>query len=179
MKISIYGKKILVRQKDNIIMNIRYATLDDAQTLASIEASCFPKSEAANLHAIMMRLTTYEHCCFVLEVNNQIVSFISGMYTNTPCICDSMYDSSDMYQADGVYFAIFSVSTHPDFQGKHYASTLMNHVIATCKSQNRKGMILTCKKQLLSFYEQFGFNNQGISSSTHGDAVWYDMYLDI
>ena len=33
--------------------------------------------------------------------------------------------------------------------------------------------------QLIPFYEQFGFQNLGISKSTHGGVVWYDMLLNI
>jgi hypothetical protein len=30
---------------------------------------------------------------------------------------------------------------------------------------------------MLDFYEKFGYRNEGISSSVHGDAVWYQMRL--
>ena len=38
-------------------------------------------------------------------------------------------------------------------------------------------MILTCKEELIPYYEQFGFENRGLSASVHGGAAWYDMVL--
>ena len=55
----------------------------------------------------------------------------------------------------------------------------MQQVIADAKAQGRKGCVLTCKDGLLSYYEKFGFQNEGISKSVHGGVVWYDMRLTI
>ena len=38
--------------------------------------------------------------------------------------------------------------------------------------------MLTCKEELLHFYERFGFVSEGVSGSVHGGAVWYQMRLD-
>ena len=54
---------------------------------------------------------------------------------------------------------------------------LMEQVIADAKAQGRKGCILTCKKELIPFYERFGYQDEGLSASVHGNAVWYDMRL--
>ena len=55
----------------------------------------------------------------------------------------------------------------------------MRAMIADARRQKREGIVLTCKEALLSFYAQFGFENEGISKSTHGDAVWYQMRLKL
>ena len=39
------------------------------------------------------------------------------------------------------------------------------------------GLVLTCKKELVEFYEQFGYVNEGLSKSVHGGVSWYDMRL--
>lgn len=51
--------------------------------------------------------------------------------------------------------------------------------IQYAKTSQRKSVILTCKKHLITYYESFGFVNQGISASEHGQAVWYDMTLKL
>lgn len=38
-------------------------------------------------------------------------------------------------------------------------------------------MILACKEEKLGFYKRFGFCEEGISESSHGEAVWYDMII--
>lgn len=54
----------------------------------------------------------------------------------------------------------------------------MNHLIEASKKYDRKGLILTCKEYLIHYYSKFGFYNLGVSDSTHGGAVWYDMILE-
>ena len=72
---------------------------------------------------------------------------------------------------------IFSVVTHPDHRGRGCAAQLMRRVIADCRSAGRTGLILTCKDALRPFYAQFGFRDEGVSTSVHGGAVWYQMRL--
>jgi hypothetical protein len=37
--------------------------------------------------------------------------------------------------------------------------------------------VLTCKEAKLHYYAKFGFVNEGISSSEHGGAAWYQMRI--
>ena len=92
-------------------------------------------------------------------------------------LTDAMYEHADMHSKDGAWQMIFGVATDPAEQGKGYAAALMRRVIADTKSQGKKGLVLTCKERLLSFYRQFGYRNEGVSGSEHGGAVWYEMRL--
>ena len=56
---------------------------------------------------------------------------------------------------------------------------MMQEFIGKAREEKQKEVVLTCKEQLISFYEQFGFCNMGISGSVHGGAVWYDMKLSL
>jgi predicted GNAT family N-acyltransferase len=53
----------------------------------------------------------------------------------------------------------------------------MRQYIKKAKEEGRKIVILTCKEYLIHYYATFGFASSGISGSTHGGAVWYDMTL--
>ena len=57
------------------------------------------------------------------------------------------------------------------------ARACMCRVIADAKAQGRKGCVLTCKDKLLHYYGKLGFVNEGVSQSTHGGVVWYEMRL--
>ena len=48
---------------------------------------------------------------------------------------------------------------------------------AAANAAGRKGIVLTCKERLIGFYAQFGFVDEGVSVSTHGDVVWHQMRL--
>ena len=72
---------------------------------------------------------------------------------------------------------IFGVDTAPKYQHRGCASTLMRKVIEDTRAAGRKGLVLTCKDRLVGFYAQFGYEDEGISESTHGDVVWHQMRL--
>lgn len=53
----------------------------------------------------------------------------------------------------------------------------MKQVIRDAQAQGRKGCVLTCKPELIAYYEKFGFCNRGKSSSALAGQTWYDMAL--
>lgn len=38
-------------------------------------------------------------------------------------------------------------------------------------------MVLTCKDALIPYYAKFGFVNEGVSASVHGNVTWNQMRL--
>ena len=80
-----------------------------------------------------------------------------------------------MHDESGDWQMIFGINTLQKYRKQGYASTLIDHVIKEAKAQKRKGVVLTCKEKLIPFYEKLGFINEGISSSVHGNTVWYQM----
>ena len=72
---------------------------------------------------------------------------------------------------------IFGVNTIPAYRRRGCAGTLLERVTADARAQGRKGCVLTCKEELIHYYESFGYRCEGVSGSTHGGVVWYDMRL--
>jgi ribosomal protein S18 acetylase RimI-like enzyme len=158
-------------------MKIRNATLEDLSKLATVEAKCFPPSEAATKESLKKRLMVYPGHFWLIEENDEIIGFINGMVSNKDVICDEMFEDERLHDEAGDWQMIFGVNTCPEHRRKGYAAKIMEQVILDAKSQNRKGCVLTCKSELLHYYQKFGFQNLGISKSIHGGAVWYDMRL--
>ena len=102
---------------------------------------------------------------------------INGCVSNQHMICDAMYEDESLHDPYGAYQTVFGLDVHPAHQHQGYAGELMQALIETAKKERRKGMVLTCKKHLVGFYEQFGYRNMGVSASVHGGAEWYDMLL--
>ena len=50
-------------------------------------------------------------------------------------------------------------------------------MIDEADSRGCKGIVLTCKDHMIEYYSRFGFDNEGVSSSVHGGAKWYQMRL--
>lgn len=160
-----------------MFINIRQAHLSDLEAITQIEAICFPAAEAASKERLQERLHTFSQSFFVAELKGQLIGFINGAITNAPTISDIMFEDASLHEPTGDYQSIFGLDVLPQHQHQGIASQLMRHMIAAAKSQGRKGLILTCKENLIPFYNQFGYENQGVSSSVHGGAVWYDMTL--
>ena len=72
---------------------------------------------------------------------------------------------------------IFGVNTIPSYRQHGYAGELIRKAILDAKSHGRKGLVLTCKDKLIHYYASFGFVDEGISESVHGNVVWYQMRL--
>ncbi|WP_326503133.1 GNAT family N-acetyltransferase [Rothia nasimurium] len=160
-------------------VEVRQAQQEDLPTLAAIEAECFPQAEAASESDLRARFEVFGEHFWVLEADGQIVSFIDGMVTDSPFISDDLYENPQAHTRHGAYQSVFGVNTLPAYRGRGYARTLMEKLIEQAKEQGRSGVILTCKKELIGFYQNLGFELDGVSESTHGGAIWHDMTLDL
>ncbi len=159
-------------------MNIRLAHMDDLQAIVNIENACFPPAEACPEESFRTRLAVYPEHFWLLEKENEIIGFINGMVTDRKTIIDEMFDQSTMHNEQGDWQALFGVTILPGQRKNNYAALIMERVIADCRAQGRKGIILTCKEHFISYYRKFGFKNQGVSKSCHGGEKWFDMRLD-
>lgn len=160
-------------------INIRNASLNDLNRVAEIEAICFPPLEAASLESIRKRIEVFKDSFFIAESNGEIIGFINGCITNSPVIYDKMYHDISEHIPDGCNAAIFGLDVLPEYRCKGIAGKLIKYFIQKSKSDGRKTVILTCKENLIHYYEGFGFKNLGISESVHGGAQWYDMELTL
>ena len=157
--------------------SIRKATINDLDIISELEATCFPAAEAATKESFRARLTKYPDYFFLLFISEKLVSMVNGLVTDIPDLQDEMYDDADIHDSNGDWQMIFGVDTHPDYQRNGYAEATLKAFIENARKENRKGVVLTCKDKLLHYYEKFGFVNEGISDSTHGDVTWYQMRL--
>ena len=55
----------------------------------------------------------------------------------------------------------------------------MQAAIGYARQTGMAAVVLTCKEEKLHYYARFGFQNRGVSASTHGGVVWYDMVLPL
>lgn len=156
---------------------IRHATIDDLDALAAMESECFPAAEAADRSSLRARIETYPECFWLLIDGEIVMAFINGFATDRRDLTDDMYEDAAQHNPQGDWQMIFGVDTAPKYQHRGCASTLMRKVIEDTRAAGRKGLVLTCKDRLVGFYAQFGYEDEGISESTHGDVVWHQMRL--
>ena len=159
-------------------MRIRTAVPSDLAAVTAVEAACFPAAEAATEADFAARLAVYPNHFWLLEDDNgALVSFVNGLVTDEPHLRDEMYADAGFHKEAGAWQMIFGVNTLPEYRCRGLAEQVLRQVIADARNQGRKGCVLTCKEKLLHYYGKLGFVNEGISQSTHGGAVWYEMRL--
>lgn len=160
-------------------MQIRTAVPADLQGIVNIEAECFPAAEAATEASLSGRLAFYPNHFWVQLDGDRMIGFVNGMVTDEPDLRDEMYEDASLHNENGAWQMIFGVNTIPECRKKGYAGQLIRCAIEQAKKEGRKGLVLTCKDKLLHYYEDFGFVNEGVSKSVHGNVVWYQMRLTL
>lgn len=159
-------------------MEIRYGTMKDLKAVADVEAECFPAAEAAAEKDFADRLAVYPNHFWLLWEDEKLIGFVNGMVTNEPDLSDEMYKKAEMHDEEGAWQMIFGVNTRPEYRRQGYAEKIIRRAIDDAKCQKRVGLVLTCKDKLIPYYAKFGFVNEGISKSVHGNVVWYQMRLE-
>ncbi len=158
-------------------LQIENVSKENIKEIAIIEKICFPKEEAASEQSIRERVETFPESFFIGKIDGKIIGFINGAVTDSSTITDKMFENVNLHNPKGSYQMIFGLDVLPEYEKKGYGKQLMTHMIEESKKRGRKGVVLTCKEHLISFYEQFGYKVVGKSASTHGGATWYDMIL--
>ena len=160
-------------------MIIRTATLDDLDAIAGVEAECFLPAEAATRETLAGRLGHFAGHFWLMFDAERLVSFVDGMCTDERDLTDDMYSRPEMHNEAGQWQMIFGVNTVPDCRGRGLAGELIRRAVQDSREHGRKGLVLTCKEGLISWYSRFGFASEGVSESVHGGAVWYQMRLEL
>ena len=158
-------------------MEIRNATLNDLPAIAAVEAACFPAAEAATAEEFAGRLAHYANHFWLLLEEGKLAAFVDGLCTDEADLTDEMYADASLHSETGAWQMIFGVNTVPRCRRRGYAEMLLRRAIADARAQGRKGLVLTCKDRLVHYYAKFGFVSEGVSGSTHGGVVWYQMRL--
>ncbi|RHA80280.1 GNAT family N-acetyltransferase [Eubacterium ventriosum] len=159
-------------------MKIRTATIADIDAIAKVESLCFPQAEAATREQIAERVKAYGNHFWLMLDEGKLIAFVDGMVTDEADLTDEMYEKADMHNEQGQWQMIFGVNTIPEYRRNGYAGELIKRAIADAKEQGRKGLVLTCKDKLVRYYAKFGFENEGVSESEHGNVVWNQMRLE-
>ncbi len=159
-------------------MFIRKAKESDIDQIAAMEAACFPAAEAASRERLAERLKTYPDCFWLgFDDYSNFVCYVGGLISDESNLTDEMYADTSFHKEDGDWMMIFSVCTLPEYQRQGFAAWLLHRVISAADDRGCKGIVLTCKENMIDYYSRFGFENEGVSESVHGGAKWYQMRL--
>ncbi|MBV7507661.1 GNAT family N-acetyltransferase [Bacillus sp. sid0103] len=157
------------------MIKIRNVKIDDLSQLVVIENLCFSREEAATEHAFEKRIELISDSFFVAEADGEIVGLVNGPVIDTAYITDDLFSLTKKNQDIGGHQSILGLAVSPLFQKHGVAAALLAHLEKEARTNKRETITLTCKKDLIRFYEKFGYHNKGVSSSKHGGVTWYNM----
>lgn len=161
------------------MVEIRMAEKEDVAKIVMIERECFPVAEAAKEEDIYKRFEAFGDNFIVAVEDGKVIGFVNGCTTDKPELPDELYHNPLLHNAAGGYQTVFGLDVLPEYRKKGVAGELLKHMISLSKARKKKGIILTCKDYLIGYYEKFGFENQGVSASSHGGAKWNNMFLNL
>ena len=156
---------------------LKRGDLADLSAVAKVEKVCFPPLEAATEESFRERLQFYGNHFLLLYKEDQLISFVDGFCTNEENLTDLMYEDASLHDEKGRWQMIFGVNTMPFYRRKGIATKMLTEFIRMAKEEGREGLVLTCKKEKISFYARLGFSLEGLSESVQGNVEWYQMRL--
>lgn len=160
-------------------MRIRTAQMDDVDAVAAVEKECFPPAEAATREEFAERILHYGNHFWLMFDGDKLAAFVDGFVTDAPDLTDEMYERANMHNEAGAWQMIFGVNTMPEYRRRGLAGELIRCAIDNAGDAGRKGLVLTCKDELVHYYAGFGFKDEGITDkSTHGNVAWHQMRLE-
>ncbi|MBT2699125.1 GNAT family N-acetyltransferase [Bacillus sp. ISL-40] len=157
------------------MLKIRNVKLEDLPNLIDIEHLCFTKEEAATKEAFEKRIHFISDSFFVAEEKDVIVGLVNGPVIDRAYITDDLFSDIKENPVSGGHQSILGLAVSPYFQKRGVASALLAHIETEASAKKRETMTLTCKADLIHFYENHGYLNNGVSSSHHGGVIWYNM----
>lgn len=158
---------------------IRMVEPDDLTACHTIEARCFPPAEAAWTSSLDTRIQTYPEGFLVAEYEGQVIGQVNSGSTSKDDISDEEFKQLIGHDPEGDKIVIFSLSVLPEFQKQGVGDKLLGGFIQQARELGKSKVLLLCKDNLIPYYTRYGFENTGLSASTHGGATWHEMSLSL
>ncbi|MFD2333563.1 GNAT family N-acetyltransferase [Cohnella sp. GCM10020058] len=147
----------------------------DLEQLVRIENEGFSQEEAATEAAFAERIAWIPDTFIVVEKDGEILGYINGPIIDRPYITDDLFKEIKANPKKGGYQSVLGLAVSKRARGQGIAKRLMEKWEALAQENEREGITLTCKAELVPFYEKQGFVNHGRSESQHGGVIWYDL----
>lgn len=165
-----------LKTKRGIIMyQFRLVNEQDLPELLDIENEGFTPEEAATKTALIDRIQKIKDTFIIAEANGDIAGYVNGPVIESMYITDDLFETIKPNPATGGYIAILGLVVAKNYRNQGLAGQLLQQLETTAKANQREGITLTCKANLIPFYEKYGYTNKGLSTSEHGNVQWFNL----
>lgn len=158
-------------------IRVRLAQMSDLDAVQEVEERCFSAADAATREQMRERLRWFSDWFWLAFDGDRLVAYIGGMPSRERDLRDEMFADATLADAAGRHYMVFSVATIPEYQHLGVAGIVMRKVLEDCRARGCDDAVLTCKEHLVGFYARFGYEDEGLSASEHGGAIWHQMRL--
>ncbi|WP_053367847.1 GNAT family N-acetyltransferase [Bacillus sp. FJAT-27245] len=157
------------------MISLRNVQSADLEQLITIENEGFSKEEAATRDAFVERTRLIPDTFIVAEKDGEILGYINGPIITQPYITDDLFEKITANPERGGYQSVLGLAVSKKARNQGIAKILIRKMEELVVQNERDGITLTCKSDLVPFYEKCGFVNHGMSESQHGGVRWYNM----
>ena len=155
----------------------RTATPADIDSCYDIEIKSYEGDEAATREKIATRIQRYPQGFICMTLEGQIIGFINAGCAWQVVMSDEEFKELVGHDPEAPNAVIMSVVIDPAFQGKGYASLMMNEFVSRMKAMNKQTIHLMCKDRHVDLYKHFGYQYIKPSASDHGGMQWHEMLM--
>lgn len=171
------------REKQDLLNRFEFRSIrqeEIAQTI-EIEQICFPPNEACSAKQMSDRIKKLPELFFVAvdKETGRIAGFLNGLSTNEEVFRDEFFTDAGLYDPKGKNVMLLGLDVLPEYRGQGLATELMKQYQNKERENGRSALFLTCHDSKIKMYEKMGFKDLGISGSTWGGEVWYDMSCEL
>jgi len=158
-------------------MIIRQAQMADLDAIYAIELENFSPEEAISREILAKHIEKIPSTFLVAEKNGKILGYLEGPVRPERHLHDVSFtlEIEDYHTSDDGFISVTSLSISKEAQGLGVGKALLKAMKEIAIADKRHGINLTCHDYLIAYYEKHGFVNEGPSSSTYADEVWFDM----
>ena len=157
------------------MITLRNVQATDLEQLLIIENEGFTKEEAASKEAFIERIQLIPDTFIVAEKDGKIVGYINGPIIAQKYITDDLFEKIVANPNTGGFQSVLGLAVSKKARNQGIAKILLTKMEQLVKEHNRQGITLTCREELVAFYEKYGFVNEGVSASQHGGVRWYNL----
>lgn len=155
-------------------IELRLIAEDELEAAINLEQSCYTPEAAATINGFKFRHKQYNSFFWSAWIGSTLVGITNGVRTSQMNCGDEM--KGELTDAEnGSNFCVLTVAVDPSHRRQGIGSLLLRKLVEQCVANGIDTIILMCEQHLISFYEHEGFKLLGVSSSTHGGIVWYEM----
>lgn len=156
------------------MIEFRLAQIHDVEQIARIEASAFPVDLTSIRQEMLDHLAAYPETFLVAAAGSSVLGYILGPSGPQRYLDERVLENYPNNPADS-YQWVLSLVVAPAYRRQGIASKLLTLFADTAKHLGRKGVSLTCVRELVPFYEQNDYINEGKSVLAQGSDVLYNL----